>query len=78
MTATLLALHRARGRATAAEVHAVSYWRACQALRNPRLAPADRAQVVDTLYDLATSDTGRVRELAARTVWPDYDGGAAA
>lgn len=64
---------------TATELHAISYWRACRALRQP-LAPADRAMVVDTLYDLATTNTGRVRDMAARVVWPEAqapDGGAA-
>lgn len=55
---------------TTTELHAISYWRACHALRRP-LAPADRAMVVDALYDLATTNTGRVREMAARVVWPD-------
>lgn len=65
---------------TAIEAHAISYWRACHALRNPRLAPVDRAMVADQLYNLATTNTGRVRELAARIVWPaapaSNDGGA--
>ena len=64
---------------TSTELHAISYWRACHALRQP-LAPAERAMVVDTLYDLATANTGRVRDMAARVVWPKTqdDGGNAA
>jgi hypothetical protein len=65
---------------TPTQLAALTYWNACKTLRNPFLSAADKTDAMDTLHQLATNGSTRVRSIAARRLTPQpvsSEGGAA-